>query len=76
LNVLYPLYSFLAYLWNELFLKVPVIVSQFFFLCVVMNMTVAQVKNIKYASEYMEESRKLVQQNPINLACRNRTDGG
>jgi hypothetical protein len=41
-----------------------------------MNMTVAQVKNIKYASEYMEESRKLVQQNPINLACRNRTDGG
>jgi len=39
-------------------------------------MTVAQVKNIKYASEYMEISRKLVQQNSINLACRKQTDGG
>jgi hypothetical protein len=43
---------------------------------VVVNITVAQVKNIKYASEYMEISRKFVQENSINLECRNQTDGG
>jgi hypothetical protein len=43
---------------------------------VAVNMTVAQVKNIKYASEYMEISRKLEQQNSINLVCRNQTGGG